>query len=127
MIAGQPKNKRQLKKAAQMEAIATSKLNESMNGNGNANGTDNMDVDMNEDDEKHEHDDGDEDEEVNGDKNDGEEAWISCLAASDDGQWLVSSDTNARVTIYNLDTLQVSPLPTVLRPHLSTSDPQHFC
>lgn len=102
------KTKRQLKKMAQMEAIATAaavaKLNEEeeggdveMNGNGNGNG----------DDEKHENeDDDDEDEGVDSDNKD--RAWISCLAASDDGQWLVSSDTNARVTIYNLDTLQVS-------------------
>ena len=33
--------------------------------------------------------------------------WVSCLAASNDGQWLVSSDTSGRVTIFNLDTLQV--------------------
>lgn len=94
-----------------MEALATSKLNEAMNGNvnGNGNGDDvEMNGNVNGDDEKHEHD----DEEEAGDdagESSGDQAWISCLAASDDGQWLVSSDTNGRVTIYNLDTLQVSP------------------
>jgi U3 small nucleolar RNA-associated protein 4 len=39
-----------------------------------------------------------------------ESTWISCLAASNDGQWLVSSDTSGRVTIFNLDTLQVCPI-----------------
>lgn len=33
--------------------------------------------------------------------------WVSCLAASNDGQWLVLSDTSGRVTIFNLDTFQV--------------------
>ena len=37
-----------------------------------------------------------------------EQSWISCLGASGDGQWLVSGDTAGRVTIFNLDTLQVS-------------------
>jgi U3 small nucleolar RNA-associated protein 4 len=41
-----------------------------------------------------------------------EQSWISCLGASGDGQWLVSGDTAGRVTIFNLDTLQVSPIPT---------------
>jgi U3 small nucleolar RNA-associated protein 4 len=36
-----------------------------------------------------------------------EQSWISCLGASGDGQWLVSGDTAGRVTIFNLDTLQV--------------------
>ena len=35
-------------------------------------------------------------------------AWRVCLAASDDGQWLSTSDTLGRVAIYNLDTLRVS-------------------
>ena len=39
---------------------------------------------------------------------DEEQSWISCLGASGDGQWLVSGDTAGRVTIFNLDTLQVS-------------------
>jgi len=38
-----------------------------------------------------------------------EQSWISCLGASGDGQWLVAGDTAGRVTIFNLDTLQVSP------------------
>jgi len=35
-------------------------------------------------------------------------AWISCMAASDDGQWLVLCDTSGRTSVFNLDTLQVS-------------------
>ena len=34
-------------------------------------------------------------------------AWISIMAASDDGQWLVLCDTFGRTSVYNLDTLQV--------------------
>lgn len=98
--AREGKGKRQLRKMAQMENKANEDADVEMNGNGNGAL----------DDEKHEEEDED-DEEEHGDKglhaNAG--AWISSLAASDDGQWLVSSDTNARVTIYNLDTLQVSP------------------
>jgi len=40
-----------------------------------------------------------------------EQSWISCLGASGDGQWLVSGDTAGRVTVFNLDTLQVSREP----------------
>lgn len=124
MIAGsgglEGKNKRQLRKIAQMAEVANAKdlantvanANEIANGNGtggkHVNGTD-ADVEMNgnDDDEKHE-------DEGPTAKNNVEEkvsdgAWVSCLAASEDGQWLASSDTRARVTIYNLDTLQVSP------------------
>lgn len=35
-------------------------------------------------------------------------AWRVCLAASDDGQWLATSDLLGRVGIYNLDTSRVS-------------------
>jgi len=35
-------------------------------------------------------------------------AWISCIAASEDGQWLATSDLLGRVAIYNLDTMRVS-------------------
>ena len=35
-------------------------------------------------------------------------AWIACLAASEDGQWLATSDLLGRIAIYNLDTLRVS-------------------
>lgn len=38
-------------------------------------------------------------------------AWRVCLAASDDGQWLATSDLLGRVAIYNLDTLRVSKFP----------------
>jgi hypothetical protein len=82
-----------------MEAISAAKANEDRDQG--------MDVEMNGDDEKHENEEEEEDGAADGDR---DSAWISCLAASDDGQWLVSSDTNARVTIYNLDTLQVGPL-----------------
>lgn len=117
VIAGQPvhKTKRQLKKMAQMEAIAiaAAKLNEEeedveMNGQGDDEKHENENENENEDED-------DEDEGVERDNKD--KAWISCLAASDDGQWLVSSDSNARVTIYNLDTLQVSPSSCSTRPY----------
>lgn len=35
-------------------------------------------------------------------------AWISSLTASDDGQWLAVADLVGRISVYNLDTLQVS-------------------
>lgn len=35
-------------------------------------------------------------------------AWITTLAASADGQWLAAGDVTGRVTVVNLDTLQVS-------------------
>lgn len=37
-----------------------------------------------------------------------EDAWIGGLAVSDDGQWLAVSDLAGQVSVYNLDTLQVS-------------------
>jgi U3 small nucleolar RNA-associated protein 4 len=43
-------------------------------------------------------------------------AWISCLTASEDGQWLALSDLSGRTEVYSLDTLQLhSTLPTL--PH----------
>jgi WD40 repeat protein len=36
--------------------------------------------------------------------------WISCMAASDDGQWLAFSDLKGRVEVWNLDTLRVSSI-----------------
>jgi hypothetical protein len=70
---------------------------------------DDMEVDAvreDEEEEDEEKDDVKEEEEV---KVKEEQSWISCLGASGDGQWLVSGDTAGRVTIFNLDTLQVSP------------------
>ncbi|WWD20897.1 hypothetical protein CI109_105375 [Kwoniella shandongensis] len=41
-------------------------------------------------------------------------AWISSLAASEDGQWLGVSDLAGRVSVFNLDTLQLyATLPTL--------------
>lgn len=37
-------------------------------------------------------------------------AWISCIAASEDGQWLATADLLGRVAIYNLDTMRVSQM-----------------
>ena len=37
-------------------------------------------------------------------------AWISCMAASEDGQWLAVSDLGGKISVYNLDTLRVSRL-----------------
>jgi len=34
-------------------------------------------------------------------------AWISCMAASHDGQWLALCATSGRTSVFNLDTLQV--------------------
>lgn len=36
--------------------------------------------------------------------------WITGLSASDDSQWLVTSDLDGKVTIFNLDTLQLHAL-----------------
>lgn len=85
------------------------KLNGQVNGHGNdsahAKDSQSEDVEMNGDEEPET-----EREEAHQDspETDQEGAWIACLAASEDGQWLVSSDTLGRVTVYNLDTLQVS-------------------
>jgi hypothetical protein len=77
---------------------------------------DEMDVDaVQEDEDKEDEDEADEEkEEVKEEvaQKEEEQSWISCLGASGDGQWLVSGDTAGRVTIFNLDTLQVSPIPT---------------
>ena len=40
-------------------------------------------------------------------------AWISIMAASDDGQWLAICDTCGQTSVYNLDTLQVRSESTV--------------
>jgi len=73
---------------------------------------DDMEVDAvpeNEDEDNEDKDDEDEEKEEVAQKE--EQSWISCLGASGDGQWLASGDTAGRVTIFNLDTLQVSPEP----------------
>jgi len=70
-----------------------------------------MEVDVPEDGDKEDDDNEEEDEkeEVEEEvKVEEEQSWISCLGASGDGQWLVAGDTAGRVTIFNLDTLQVS-------------------
>jgi U3 small nucleolar RNA-associated protein 4 len=36
--------------------------------------------------------------------------WITALAASDDAQWLATSDLGGKVTVFNLDTLQLHAL-----------------
>ena len=70
---------------------------------------DDMEVDaVPEDGEEKEEEDGEEVEVKEEVKVEEEQSWISCLGASGDGQWLVSGDTAGRVTIFNLDTLQVS-------------------
>ena len=71
--------------------------------------------DAEEDEEKDEEKDEDEGETAGADKS-AAGAWRVCLAASDDGQWLSTSDTLGRVAIYNLDTLRVS------RPMMKLSD-----
>ncbi|BEJ03180.1 hypothetical protein CcaverHIS641_0103550 [Cutaneotrichosporon cavernicola] len=40
----------------------------------------------------------------------GPAAWITALAASDDAQWLATSDLEGKVTVFNLDTLQLHAL-----------------
>lgn len=68
--------------------------------------------DVEEDEVKEEEDDG----KTSKGNQDGRGQWIKCLGASGDGQWLCSGDTAGRVTIFNLDTLQVSSSPNL--PHL---------
>lgn len=65
--------------------------------------------------ESDEEEDEDEDDEMGGDDHNEKQAgvradaaWVSSLAASEDGQWLAVADLEGRVTIFNLDTLQVS-------------------
>lgn len=70
--------------------------------NGNGNGKANGNAEEEDDDEDEDEDD------VPAESKNEDKTWISCLAASTDGQWLVSSDVNGKVTIFNLDTLQVS-------------------
>lgn len=40
----------------------------------------------------------------------GQGNWVTTLAASSDGQWLAAGDFKGGVTVYNLDTMQVSYL-----------------
>lgn len=40
----------------------------------------------------------------------GQGHWTNTLAASGDGQWLAAGDVKGGVTVYNLDTMQVSRL-----------------
>jgi U3 small nucleolar RNA-associated protein 4 len=40
----------------------------------------------------------------------GPPSWITALSTSDDGQWLATSDLGGKVTIFNLDTLQLHAL-----------------
>ncbi|KAL1412484.1 U3 small nucleolar RNA-associated protein [Vanrija albida] len=36
--------------------------------------------------------------------------WVTAMSASDDGQWLATSDLGGKVTVFNLDTLQLHAL-----------------
>jgi U3 small nucleolar RNA-associated protein 4 len=92
--------RRQKRSAAHREAKGLNgDSSATVNGNGNGNGNEEEDEDMdiapedNSNSSSHESKNGN---------------WISCLCASEDGQWLVSSDVGGRVTVFNLDTLQVS-------------------
>ncbi|WVQ95410.1 hypothetical protein IAU59_002507 [Kwoniella sp. CBS 9459] len=63
------------------------------------------------------------DEEAVGSKEE-KQPWVSCLAASDDGQWLGVADLAGRVSVFNLDTLQLyATLPTLPHSPLSLSFP----
>ncbi|WVQ86293.1 hypothetical protein IAT38_008462 [Cryptococcus sp. DSM 104549] len=74
--------------------------------------------------------DGSEDEESEDDevaqlgKKDEKTPWVSSLAASEDGQWLGVADLAGRVSVFNLDTLQLhATLPTLPQPPVSISFP----
>ncbi|KAL7420926.1 U3 small nucleolar RNA-associated protein [Cryptotrichosporon argae] len=61
---------------------------------------------------------GDEDDDADDDADAGRpRAWVTRMAASEDGQWLSTADQAGRVTIFNLDTLQLhATLPTFPQP-----------
>ncbi|TXT12946.1 hypothetical protein VHUM_01347 [Vanrija humicola] len=46
--------------------------------------------------------------------------WVTAMAVSDDGQWLATSDLGGKVTVFNLDTLQLHALLPTL-PHAAVS------
>ncbi|OCF56068.1 hypothetical protein L486_06009 [Kwoniella mangroviensis CBS 10435] len=74
--------------------------------------------------ESEESDDDDEEGFDGGSKKEENADWISCLAVSDDNQWLAAGDMEGRVGIWNLDTLQLhATLPTLPYPPTSLSFP----
>lgn len=99
--------RRRQRKLAKMNGQVNGHVTPTSNGHGETE-TQDADIEMNGDDE-HEQERVELEEAEEANVEDG--AWIACLAASEDGQWLVSSDTQGRVTVYNLDTLQVSTYP----------------
>ncbi|WRT70913.1 uncharacterized protein IL334_007912 [Kwoniella shivajii] len=83
--------------------------------NGHTNGDVNMSDESDEDDES--------DDEVPSNKEE-KSAWVSCLAVSEDGQWLAASDLDGRTGVWNLDTLQLhATLPTLPHSPISLSFP----
>ncbi|WVQ77610.1 hypothetical protein IAR50_007298 [Cryptococcus sp. DSM 104548] len=88
--------------------------------NGAQNGHVNGDVSMEGDDSEE---DNEEEEEVV-QKKEEQQAWVSSLAASADGQWLGVADLKGRISVFNLDTLQLyATLPTLPFPPTSLSFP----
>ncbi|OCF35969.1 hypothetical protein I316_02464 [Kwoniella heveanensis BCC8398] len=91
----------------------------------------NVDIDMDEEqngkqsEEDEGADESDDDEEIGGKSGKEEnQPWVSCLAASEDGQWLGVADLAGRVSVFNLDTLQLyATLPTLPHSPLSLSFP----
>ncbi|WVF67825.1 hypothetical protein IAT40_002586 [Kwoniella sp. CBS 6097] len=93
------------------------------NGNGaTPNGHGHSDVDMENDKDSEEESDGESVEEEGLGEKEENQPWVSCLAASEDGQWLGVADLAGRVSVFNLDTLQLyATLPTLPHSPLSLS------
>ncbi|WVR08787.1 hypothetical protein IAU60_005845 [Kwoniella sp. DSM 27419] len=88
---------------------------------GLSNGVTNGDIDM---DDQEKSDSESEDDEPQLGKQEDKVPWVSCMAASDDGQWLGVSDLAGRVSVFNLDALQVyATLPTLPHSPLSLAFP----
>jgi U3 small nucleolar RNA-associated protein 4 len=104
------------KKHRRRNGRATTTANGNGNGNGNGiehetevvNGHEDIEIDDIVEEEQDEEEEAEEEVKAEGKEEEQTQSWISCLAASGDGQWLSSGDTSGRVTIFNLDTLQVS-------------------
>ncbi|WWD07161.1 hypothetical protein V865_005258 [Kwoniella europaea PYCC6329] len=95
------------------------------NGTMNANGD--VDMETNGDEQSEESEESDDDDEEGfggGSKREENAAWVSCLAVSEDNQWLAAGDLEGRVGIWNLDTLQLhATLPTLPYPPKTLSFP----
>jgi hypothetical protein len=87
-------------------ALLNGNVNGNVNGNEDKNDVEGGDVNMNGHAEDVEE---DSEEDVKVDQVDNE-AWIKCLAASEDGQWLAIGDLAGSIAVFSLDTMRVSDI-----------------